>query len=78
MAATVMGYPSGAPEQACVEISPLGHTAVDNMATGPVPYSVNISSLSTGYVGGQTYTSKYSYSFSCESKLIASYSFICI
>ena len=56
--ATVMGYPLGAPEQACVEIRPLGHTGTNNMATGPIPYTVNTSSLSDGYVGGGTYPSK--------------------
>ena len=58
MAATVMGYPLGAPEQACADIRPLDHIAIDNMATGAVPYYVNISSLSDGYLGGQTYTGK--------------------
>ena len=58
MAAAVMGYPLGAPEQACAEIRPLGHVAIGNMATGTVPYYVNISSFNDGYVGGQTYTSK--------------------
>ena len=56
--ATVIGYPLGAPEQACVEIRPLGHTRVNNTATGPIPYTVNTSSLSDGYVAGQAYPSK--------------------
>ena len=50
----VVGYPSGAPDFACSSMTPL-HTS--NTASGPVPFSVNISSLNHGYQPGQTYIS---------------------
>ena len=60
-ATTVLGYPLGAPEPACVDIFPIGHnTTVENMATGPVPFTVDISSLNNGYTPGQSYRSKQS------------------
>ena len=53
----VVGFPSGAPASACSTISP------NHMNTSPqtsaVPYTVNISSLTNGYVPGQSYTSKH-------------------
>ena len=52
----VMGRSTGAPTEACSTITP-NHSP--NTASGdPVPYTVNISSLSGGYMPGQTYTSK--------------------
>jgi len=57
--AAVMGYPSGAPESACGDLVPAGHTSPANSATGDVPFIVNTSSLDGGYVGGQSYTSEY-------------------
>ena len=56
-ATTVLGLPMGAPEQACSTITPVGHTAVNNMATGSVPFNVDISSINSSYIPGQTYTS---------------------
>ena len=50
----VVGYSSGAPDFVCTSMTP-GHSP--NTASGPVPFSVNISSLSHGYQPGQTYTS---------------------
>ena len=52
----VVGYPSGAPTQACTTITPDHNVST---ATGSVPYIVNISSLDNGYVPGQNYTSEY-------------------
>ena len=52
---TVVGYRTGAPSSACVTITP-GHGGSD--ATGPVPFTVNISSLDDGYTPGETYISK--------------------
>ena len=49
-ATTVLGLPQGAPEQACADILPLGHTTPGNMATGAVPFTVDISSLNNGYI----------------------------
>ena len=53
----MVGYPSGAPNAACSSITP-SHSG-GNTATGSVPYKVNISSLTNGYVPGQSYTSEY-------------------
>ena len=50
----VVGYSSGAPDFACSSMTP-AHPS--NTASGPVPFSVNISSLNHGYLPGQTYTS---------------------
>ena len=52
---TVVGYRTGAPLAACFTITP-NHG--DSMATGPVPFTVNISSLDDGYTPGETYISK--------------------
>ena len=54
----VMGYSTGAPSDACSSITP-GHSS--STATGPVPFSVNISSLDCGYSPGQTYTSDHKF-----------------
>ena len=51
----VLGLSSGAPVSACMTITP-DHGP--SLATGPVPFLVNISSLDGGYIPGQTYTSK--------------------
>ena len=50
----VVGNSSGAPDSACSTMTP-GHPP--STASGPVPFSVNISSLNHGYRPGQTYTS---------------------
>ena len=50
----VVGNMAGAPPEACSTITP-GHGT--SMATGAVPYTVDISSLTDGYVPGQNYTS---------------------
>ena len=50
----VVGYSTGPPIEACIHMTP-DHPP--NTATGPVPFSVNISSLDSGYLPGQTYTS---------------------
>ena len=50
----VMGFSSGAPQDACSTITP-GHGG--SSANPPVPFLVNISSLDGGYIPGQTYTS---------------------
>ena len=52
--AAVVGYSSGAPDFACSTMTP---SHPPSTASGPVPFSVNISSLSHGYRPGQTYTS---------------------
>ena len=56
--ATVMGFPTGAPMEACDTISPnpISHRA--DPQTTAVPYTVNISSLANGYVPGRNYPSK--------------------
>ena len=54
----VVGYSSGPPNFACITMTP-GHFS--NTATGPVPFTVNISSLDSGYLPGQTYTSDYEF-----------------
>ena len=51
----VVGYSTGAPTSTCATITP---DHIGNTATGPVPYSVNISSLDGGYMPGQNYTSE--------------------
>ena len=51
----VVGLSSGAPDSACSTITP-GHGT--SVATGPVPFKVNISSLDGGYIPGQTYASE--------------------
>ena len=53
----VLGLPLGAPEAACSTATP-NHIAVPNMATGSVPYDVDISSLDGGYEPGKAYTIK--------------------
>ena len=50
----VMGLSTGAPMGACSTITP-GHGG--RSADLPVPFHVNISSLDSGYIPGQTYTS---------------------
>ena len=50
----VMGYSSGPPDSACSTMTPLHPPST---ASGPVPFSVNISSLNHGYLPGTTYTS---------------------
>ena len=57
--ATVLGLPTGAPDGACADIYPVGHAAMPNMANDTLPYYVNISSLSNGYVPGRNYASKH-------------------
>ena len=52
----VVGRSSGAPQAACSTITP-GHGFMAQ--TGPVPFIVNISSLDSGYIPEQTYTSEY-------------------
>jgi len=54
----VMALPLGAPPTACGNIVPQ-HTSVDNMASGPVPFEVDISSIGSSYVPNYNYTSKY-------------------
>lgn len=55
---TVLGYPAGAPTAACSNIRP-NHTNPSNMATGLVPFTINIINLTNNsYVPGQIYTSK--------------------
>ena len=55
---TVLGSSSGAPDpNACSTITP-NHYGT-SPATGPVPFNVDISSLDSGYIPGQTYTSEY-------------------
>ena len=58
-----MALPLGAPPTACGNIVPQ-HTSVDNMASGPVPFEVDISSIGSSYVPNYNYTSKY-YGFVC-------------
>ena len=54
----VVGRSAGAPAVACTTITP-NHGG--STATGPVPYSVNISSLDGGYMPGQSYASEQRY-----------------
>ena len=54
----VAGYSAGAPTTACTTITP-NHGG--STATGPVHYSVNISSLDGGYLPGQSYASEQRY-----------------
>ena len=53
----VVGRPDGAPASACSTISP-SHGGTTPQ-TSEVPYTVNISSLTNGYIPGQSYTSKH-------------------
>jgi len=55
---TVLGLPGGAPEGACMTFTP-GHTNPPNMATGEVPFYVNISEITDYYEPDETYTSKW-------------------
>lgn len=57
----VVGRSNGAPESACATITP-NHGP--STATGPVPYNVNISSLASGYMPGQSYTSEFPHMYS--------------
>ena len=60
----VVGYSAGPPDDACSTMTP-GHFS--NIATGPVPFTVNISSLDCGYLPGHNYTSDYVHVYSCVS-----------
>ena len=53
----VVGLPSGAPMAACDTITPNHGNNTAN--AGPVPYTVDISSLDDGYTPGGNYSSKY-------------------
>ena len=55
----VFGWPAGAPIQACTNgLMPTGHTDPANMATGDVPFTVNISDIGESYMPGASYTSE--------------------
>ena len=56
----IMGWPLGAPEQACNTITP-NHISTANTATGEAPFSVNINDIGSSYNPGEMYTSKYAY-----------------
>ena len=59
--AVVMAYPPGAPIQACengTNIIPR-HISITNMASGAVPFTVDISNIGNRYTPGSNYTSEY-------------------
>ena len=53
----IVGNGRGAPEAACSTITP-GHGGTGS--NNPLPFTVNISSLDSGYAPGQNYISEYS------------------
>ena len=56
----VLGLPTGAPDTACTNGLMPNHGDVNNMATGDVPFIVNISNIGSYYVPGDMYESKMS------------------
>ena len=57
----VLGFPTGAPTDACTNGLMPNHGNPANMATGDVPFNVDISDLGGRcYVPGDTYESKMS------------------
>ena len=55
----VLGFPTGAPEDACPNLMPAGHTTPANMVgDDPFPYYVNISYIGGSYIPGTNYTSE--------------------
>ena len=52
----VVGYSTGAPDRACAGVTPL-HSG-QTPQTISVPFIVNISSLESGYIPEQNYTSE--------------------
>jgi len=59
MATVVMAYPPGAPIQACKDGTNIIPISVDNMATGEVSFTVDISNIGSRYTPGDNYTSKW-------------------
>ena len=55
----VLGWPAGASPDSCTNgLMPAGHTNPANIATGPVPYNVNISNIGESYIPGANYISE--------------------
>ena len=57
--AAVLGFPMGAPSDACTNGLMPQHTSPANSASGDVPFSVNISDIGDSYTPEEMYTSKY-------------------
>ena len=56
----ILGFPAGAPSDACTNgLMPAGHTSPANMATGDVPFNVNITEIGNSYTPGQMYSSEF-------------------
>ena len=57
----VLGFPLGAPMDACSNgLMPAGHTPPDNMVgDDPFPYNIDISDIGASYIPGINYTSEY-------------------
>ena len=56
----ILGLPNGAPTDACNNgLMPAGHTNPANMATGDVPFNVNITEIGNSYTPGQMYSSEF-------------------
>ena len=56
----VLGLPDGAPSPVCASLIPLAHTIPANMATGDVPFNVDINATGGCYAPGDMYQSKMS------------------
>ena len=55
----ILGLPGGAPSQACTNGLVPAHTSPANMATGDVPFNVNITEIGNSYTPGQMYSSEF-------------------
>ena len=56
----ILGFPTGAPSDACTNgLMPAGHANPANMATGDVPFNVNITEIGNSYTPGQMYSSQF-------------------
>ena len=56
----ILGFPDGASSDACTNgLIPAGHANPANMATGDVPFNVNITEIGNSYTPGQMYSSEF-------------------
>ena len=56
----ILGFPSGAPSDTCYnDFLPAAHLSPANMATGDVPFNVNITEIGNSYTPGQMYSSEF-------------------
>ena len=55
----VLGLPTGAPDSACTNLMPAGHTNPANMVgDDPFPYNFTIRNIGEGYIPGTNYSSE--------------------